>query len=189
MKKFLYLAVLFVGLTMTAQATLIGDTISATSTGMTTFNAGSVVVDNGFPEFYGTIDSGAGLIIDAEFNFGEDYLNIYLTSNLSGVNVPTDFSVSFTDIDWVGMPTFILTGVGEDFDVPNGTFAGLNPVVGNHSLTLNFESIEIDEFREIQITLEKAEDTGGPNNPVPEPTTIALLGMGVVGLVARRKLA
>jgi hypothetical protein len=188
-KKYILLGAMTFALSLTAQATLIGDSISGSSTGMTSFTGGTVVV-GGSIEFSGTTTntSGGGEDISVDFDFGGDVLFVNFESDLSGgSSTADDFSVTFSDLDWVGLPTHILTGLTLDLDDPVGTGAGIGAVVSDHSFTLTFTSFEVPEFRELEIGLITEEDSGGPSNPIPEPATMVLMGMGLLGMAARHK--
>ncbi len=197
MKKSIFLGAVMIALSLSVQADLVGDFVTGTSTGMTTFSGGSVEVTTGGPEFSGTIAGASSTEYLVGFDFGSDFLFIGIETDLSGTTYPTTFSVTFTDLDFG--PGFILTGVTLNLDDPEDTFSGsytrgegLSAVVGDHSLTLDFVAFPVPEFRDIELGLVFEESGGGPGAsvvPLPAPAAMVLSGMGLVGLVSRRKRA
>lgn len=201
MKNTWFMGAIMAGLVLAypAQATLIGDMVDGDATGLTTFNTGTETVDGTYvPEFYGeivTLDAGGvpDKIFDMSFDFRVDTLLIDVGWNDSGTIVVPDFSVLFSDLHWLGDPGYILSTVTINYDSPieflGGTPGqGLTADVQDHSLELFFTGFELPEFREIELQLTFAEDTG-TGTPIPEPASIVLLFTGLGGLVARRKLA
>lgn len=196
-KNVFYLGAVALVLSLPAGATLIGDEVGGSASGMTTFNTGAETVDGTFvPEFAGTIVTldGAGnpdSVFSASFDFDEATLLISVSRDLSGDSIVPDFTVTFTDLNWVGLPGHILTGVSINYDNPTEFLGGtpgqgLATNVDVHSLQLVFTDFALPEFREIELQLASAE---GPTDPIPEPGTAALLLVGLAGLIARRARA
>ena len=111
-------------------------------------------------------------------NFRDDGLDVELIPSQSGGNVP--FTVSFTDLDWVGDPTGIITGVSSD---PMG-FVGPGSVsFTDHSVTLSGE-ITPSNAGKYAITFQ----TSHTHKPVPEPTfALSLILVGICGLRRSRQ--
>jgi len=175
-------------LSTTASATLAGDDISGSSTGLDTFNTGVETITFDFdPEFGGSQDlfGDGSLIFDFGLFFSDDLLTLFVDHNLSGsTRTMKDFTVTLMDLDYIGFPTYVLTDVTHQFD-SLGTGAGLSVSFTEDSIELSFDDFEIPESREIQLALLFEEED--PTTPVPEPTSLALLAVGVCGLALRRK--
>lgn len=171
-------------------ATMVGDDIDGAATGLTTFSSGTVtVVDDFDPEFSGTLDlyGDNSVVFDARFFFFSDSLMMYFEHHLSGsTQYMTDFTVTFTDLDYVGFPTHILTDVTSDYD-SLGTGDGLSVLFTENTLELTFTNFEIPEFRRLELGLVFEDEN--PVTPVPEPATAVLvaIGAGTLALARRRR--
>ncbi len=173
-----------------ARATLEADQIVGTSTGLTTFNAGPETITFDFdPEFVGTLDiDGANPVnYDLSFFFTDDFLTIFIEHDLSGsTQFMTNFTVTFSDLDYVGFPTYVLTDVSSAYDTLGGG-AGLSVSFTDDSFELTFTNFEVTESRELGLDLVFEEDD--PSTPVPEPASLTLLAMGAAGLALKRKFS
>ena len=171
-----------------ARATLEADQIVGSSTGLTTFNAGPETITFDFdPEFVGTLDiDGANPVnYDLSFFFSDDFLTIFIEHDLSGsTQFMTNFTVTFSDLDYVGFPTYVLTDVSSAYDTLGGG-AGLSVSFTDDSFELTFTNFEVTESRELGLDLVFEEDD--PSTPVPEPASLTLLALGAAGLVLKRK--
>ncbi len=183
-------------LAFSAQATLFGDYIDGTGTGISDFDASGVLVGASI-EFEGSLVIGAsGQEFDALFDFddstGVDILSFLIeSSDGSDVADTVDFSVTFSDLNWDGEPNRILTGLNVIKDEPyDSDGAGLSGTVSDHAFTLNFTDFFIQEFRELEIELLTTIDSTSSNpDPVPVPPALGLglMGMGLVGLTRRSR--
>jgi len=173
-----------------ARATLEADQIVGSSTGLTTFSAGPETITFDFvPEFTGTLDiDGANPVnYDLSFFFTDDFLTIFIEHDLSGsTQFMTNFTVTFSDLDYVGFPTYVLTDVSSAYDTLGGG-AGLSVSFTDDSFELSFTNFEIPESRELGLDLVFEE--GDPSTPVSEPASLTLLAMGAAGLALKRKFS
>ena len=179
---------LCLSLALPARATLEGDPIDGSATGLTTFNTGTETVVFDFdPEFGGTLDlfgDGSVNFNTSFFIFGDD-LTIFIEHDISGsTQYMSDFTVTFSDLDYVGFPTYVLSDVISNYDTLGGG-AGLSVSFTDDSLELSFANFEIPESRELQLGLVFEED--GPVTPIPEPASLTLLALGACGLALKRK--
>jgi len=197
-KKLLYVCVgLSFMLPFAAQATLLDDLdgIDGVGTGIAGFDATGLLVGD---DFSGTVVGAGDFEFLATLGFfefgGNDFLFIYVEAlNLSGISDTVDFAVTFSSLDWAGPPAQILTGVLLESDAPYAAFpgAGLTPTIPDgQSLTLTFDNFFVDESRYLELQLVTEVDPGGGvSTPIPEPATLTLMGLGLLGLAARRRNA
>lgn len=186
---------LSLGIVQASHASLEGETIGFSNTGLTSTNTSSATVDFSSLEFTGEIDPGVGVIdYNMTFDFADDFFGneifvVYVDTNDSGyTGLVPDFSVTFTGIEWDGDPSKILTGLLLQYDDPGIGAAGqgITTSVSDHSFQLTFTDFYIDdEFREISYQLETGTST--PVVPVPPAAALALVGMA--GVAARRWFA
>jgi hypothetical protein len=96
----------------------------------------------------------------------------------------TNFTVTFSDLDYVGFPTYVLTDVSSAYDTLGGG-AGLSVSFTDDSFELSFTNFEVTESRELGLDLVFEEDD--PVTPIPEPASLTLLAMGAAGLALKRR--
>lgn len=182
---------LFLMLALPARATLEGDEINGTASGLTTFTPGTATVAFDFdPEFTGTLEIGGidPITYYLSFFITADFLTIYIEHPISGsTQFMPNFTVTLSDLDYVGFPTYVLTDVTSAYDTPLGTGDGLAVNFTDDSLELTFTNFEVPEFREVGLSLAFGED--GPVTPIPEPASLTLLALGTAGLAVKRKFA
>ena len=184
------LLILSLSLALPARAALEGDLIDGSATGLTTFNTGTETVVTDFdPEFLGTQDlyGDGNVVFHTNFFFSDEMLTIFIDHTVSGsTQFMDDFTVTFTDLDYVGSPSYVLTDVTSLFD-SMGTGAGLAVNFTDDTLELVFTNFEIYESRELALGL-VFEEGGGPSTPVvpvPAAAPMVLLGMGAIALARR----
>lgn len=177
-------------LVMPAQATLETDEVTGSATGLTMFGPPTAPVVFDFdPEFTGTLDIGGAdpINFDLYFNINDDFLDIFIEHDQSGsLRIIPDFTVTFSDLDYVGFPTFVLTDVTSEYDT-HGAGQGLTVSFTDDSVQLSFVGFEVPESRQLGLNLIFEEEE--PTTPVPEPTSLTLLMLGAVGLALKRKFS
>lgn len=193
MKNFLYTGTLMASvfwMAVPASASLVGDQINGVATGLTTFGPSTAtVVDDYEPEFSGTLElvGDDSVIFDIRFMFYSDLMSIYIEHNRSGAtHYMSDFTVTFSDLDYVGFPTFILTDVTSLLD-NRGNGEGLSLLFSSDSMELSFTNFMIPESRELEFDLVFEEEN--PVTPVPAPATAVMvaIGAGTLALARRRR--
>jgi len=191
LKNFIFPGAIIVAclaLALPARATLEGDEIDGSASGLSSFTPTTAAVAfDFFPEFTGTLDIGGSdpINYNLSFFFDDDFLYFFIEHDLSGsLQTIPGFTVTFSDLDYMGFPTYILTDVTSAYDT-HGTGEGLAVNFGDDTIELSFVGFEVPESRELGFDLVFGEDD--PTTPVPEPTSFTLLALGAAGLALKRK--
>lgn len=177
-------------LALPARATLEGDVINGSASGLTTFNTGlQTIVFDFDPEYTGTLDlnDDGNVVFTTDFLFFGDSLFITMEHGVSGsTQFMSNFTVTFTDLDYIGFPTYVLSDVISVSDTL-GSGTGLAVGFTDDSIELSFTNFEVTENREIELGLIFEEDD--PVTPIPEPASSVLLTLGLIGMAVRRRIA
>lgn len=179
----------FFSLSVDANASMIGDTatISYSSPNLSDIIAKQVTVAAG-PEIVGDDASniGADVLVAGEFiDIGESSIIYRIFGAGSDISSPgytnAGFSLGdrfiFSDLDFLGSPNAILSGVSIILDRVINVQLGNDVIFDDHSLTLNLGQIGVQDaedgsqgFGSIRLNLQF--------EAVPEPGTILLVGFG-----------
>jgi len=170
-----------------SSATLIGDEVSGV------FNVGPDTT-NYFDAGLGSLPVAATVGVGNEFFgdllFGDVYVDLGANTLSFGVQNQGSYNLTPTgrmevwleDLDWVGHPGGYITGlnlISSDFTDLTYDFTdhGIHLSIGDQRYTRPDE-LWIANFAIVS-----------DHAPIPEPTTVALLGLGLIGMVARHRVA
>lgn len=173
LKKAFLAATLVAGVSTGAQASLIGDTITGTGTGLLSATGTNSAVIGGSFEFIGM----GGKVW---FDF-----------------TPTQLILTVQDknVSWADMGTYVFTGFDdtitsfawapENNNLISGITAG-DLSFANHSLSVR---VHAGSPRNVNSELDFNINAPAPvpSTSIPEPTSVALLGLGLLGFAAARR--
>jgi hypothetical protein len=175
-------------MTVPVNATMIGDTVTlfrevdgSTITGPFTFQvvAGDADVQSM------TSNIPPNLLVDVE---ASSILIDFIPPFSGGGSAVSSHHLHAQGLDWVGNPAAFISGVTFSTDIPDFTMADLS--FTGHELRVDLHNISPIGNSTVDMYLDVNLQFSGTDVAVPEPSTMLLLGSGLIGLVGygRKKL-